>query len=154
MIRAMTKKLFIIITSLLMSVITLKADNDRVIDVKDLPSKANDFISTYFKNESITYAKMEKDLFENKYEVRLNNGVKLTFYKNGEWKEVDAESANVTFEMPHGIIPIQLRQYIEANYMGVRINSIEKEGRFTDVSLSNGLDLRFDSNYKLVDIDD
>ena len=85
---------------------------------------------------------------------REDNDVKITFFKNGEWKEVDAESASVTFEMPEGLIPIQLRQYVEANYMGIRINSIEKEGRFTDVSLANGLDLRFDSNYRLVNIDD
>ena len=115
---------------------------------------AKEFISTYFSNESVTYAKLDKELFENRYEVYLKNGVKITFFKNGEWKEVNAESASVTFEMPEGLIPIQLRQYVEANYMGIRINSIEKEGRFTDVSLANGLDLRFDSNYRLVNIDD
>ena len=150
----MTKKILIIAATILMSIGTLMADNDKIIDQKELPAKAKEFISTYFSNESVTYAKLDKELFENRYEVYLKNGVKITFFKNGEWKEGDAESASVTFEMPEGLIPIQLRQYVEANYMGIRINSIEKEGRFTDVSLANGLDLRFDSNYRLVNIDD
>lgn len=150
----MIKKLLIITATMLMSIGTLMADNDRVIDTKDLPAKATEFLNTYFANETVTFAKLDKELFENKYEVMLKNGVKITFFKSGDWKEVDAESASVTFEMPEGLIPIQLRQYVEANYMGIRINSIEKEGRFTDVSLANGLDLRFDSNYRLVNIDD
>ncbi|MBO7256064.1 MAG: PepSY-like domain-containing protein [Bacteroidales bacterium] len=150
----MTKKILIIAATILMSIGTLMADNDRIIDQKELPVKAKEFISTYFSNENVTYAKLDKDIFENRYEVYLKNGVKITFFKNGEWKEVDAESASVTFEMPEGLIPIQLRQYVEANYTGIRIKSIEKDGRFTDVSLANGLDLRFDSNYRLVNIDD
>ena len=150
----MTKKILIIAATILMSIGTLMADNDRIIDQKELPVKAKEFISTYFSNENVTYAKLDKDIFENRYEVYLKNGVKIAFFKNGEWKEVDAESASVTFEMPEGLIPIQLRQYVEANYTGIRIKSIEKDGRFTDVSLANGLDLRFDSNYRLVNIDD
>lgn len=150
----MTKKMFITMAAVLMSISTLFADNDLVINPSELPSKASEFISTYFADNEITFAKLDKDIFENRYEVRLSNGVELVFFKSGDWKEIDAEGATVTFEMPEELIPVQIRQYVETVYAGSKIKSIEKEGRFTDINLRNGLELRFDSSYKLVEIDD
>ena len=44
--------------------------------------------------------------------------------------------------------------YVSTNFPGVSIYAIDRGYRDVEVSLTNGLELTFDSNYTLVDIDD
>ena len=42
----------------------VSADNDKAVRVVDMPQKAQVFISRYFGNLKVAYAKSEYDLFE------------------------------------------------------------------------------------------
>ena len=48
---------------------TVSADNDRPISVSELPEKAQQFIRQHFPNEKVSFAKMERELFDTTYEV-------------------------------------------------------------------------------------
>ena len=65
------------------------ADNDRPIQVNQLPAKAQTFIKTYFKNHKVALAKMESGVFYKSYDVVFTNGEKVEFDKAGEWKHCD-----------------------------------------------------------------
>ena len=87
---------------------TVSADNDRPISVSELPEKAQQFIRQHFPNEKVSFAKMERELFDTTYEVIFTSSSKVEFLKNGDWKEVDCKYSTV----PAAIIPQQIAQYV------------------------------------------
>lgn len=126
------------------------AGTDRPIEVKELPAKAQAFIQTHFPDEQVSLAKRERDLFETRYEVLLVNSVKLEFLGNGEWEEVDCRYQAV----PDAIVPPQILNSVRERYPDVKITEINRDRRDYELKLANGLELVYDLQYRLVDIDD
>lgn len=56
--------------------------------------------------------------------------------------------------MPDVIVPPRIREYVTASHPGQKMVKIERSRREYEVKLDNGLDLTFDRNYNLIDIDD
>lgn len=127
-----------------------KADNDKPISISELPKKSLEFIQQYFPKKEVSYAKMEKDLWDKKYEVVFVNGEKIEFDKNGEWKEVECKLSAV----PEAIIPEQIKTYITKQYPQVKVLKIERDSKKYEVELSNKLDLKFNLKFQLIEIDD
>ena len=51
-------------------------------------------------------------------------------------------------------IPAAIDKFVKAKYPNTFIKKIDKDRRDTEIELSNGLDLKFNKNYKLIEIDD
>ncbi|MBO8438803.1 MAG: PepSY-like domain-containing protein [Bacteroidetes bacterium] len=126
------------------------ADNDKPIAVTELPQIAQQFIKNHFPKEKVAYAKIERDFLEVQYEVVFTNSSKLEFNKNGEWKEVNCKYSTV----PKAIVPAQIVNYISQNYPDANVVKLERNSREYEAKLSNGLELTFDTNFNLIDIDD
>lgn len=146
------KKYFVLAAVALCSVgfASAAAFADRPITVEELPDAARKFVRTHFADAEVLYAKVDDDLFDNDYKVVFADGVSVEFASNGEWKEVDTRRGVV----PAAIVPQPVRERVEKQFPGVRIESIERDRRGFEVGLSNGLDLKFDRQFNLVDIDD
>ena len=145
------KKIVLIAASLLLfSVTSAYADNDRPIQFNQLPEAAQQFINTYFPDQKVSFAKEERDFMEVSYEVMFTNSIKIEFAGNGEWKEVKCQYST----LPEGIVPEQIVNYVNTNFQGVSIYAIDRGYRDVEVSLTNGLELTFDLNYNLIDMDD
>ena len=129
---------------------TVSADNDRPISVSELPEKAQQFIRQHFPNEKVSFAKMERGLFDTTYEVIFTSSSKVEFLKNGDWKEVDCKYSTV----PAAIIPQQIAQYVSQYYPDTSVVQIDRDKRDYEVKLTNGLELTFDLKFNLIDIDD
>ena len=129
---------------------TVSADNDRPISVSELPEKAQQFIRQHFPNEKVSFAKMERELFDTTYEVIFTSSSKVEFLKNGDWKEVDCKYSTV----PAAIIPQQIAQYVSQYYPDTSVVQIDRDKRDYEVKLTNGLELTFDLKFTLLDIDD
>lgn len=80
----------------------------------------------------------------------LADGTKLEFNGDGEWKDVDCKYGAV----PAAIVPKQITDYVAKHYPDVKIIKIDRDRRDYEVSLSNRLELTFDMQFNLVDIDD
>ena len=52
------------------------------------------------------------------------------------------------------IVPQQIRDYVAKNFAGRKIVSIDRDKRDWEVKLDNGLDLKFDLQFRLIEIDD
>lgn len=143
------KRIILSLVALVMGVGTVFAANDKPITVDRLPATAKQFISAYFSETNVSYAKMETELFDKNYEVVFTNGNKVEFDKKGEWKDVDCKFTQV----PDGIIPQQIKNYIAANYGETKIVEIDRNSRKYEIKLSNGLELTFDSKFNLTEID-
>jgi len=55
--------------------------------------------------------------------------------------------------LPHHV-PATIAEYVKTNFPGTQIVKIDKERRGYEVELSNDIDLHFNSNGKLLYIDD
>lgn len=146
----MKKILFALVVFLSFGVSAVKADNDKIISKNELPAQAQQFINEHFNGVKLSYAKLERDFLENSYEVMLANGAKLEFSSKGTWEDVDCRYG----EVPAAIIPQPIKEYIKSNYPGERVLKIERERNRYELKLSNRLELTFDENFRIIDIDD
>ena len=127
-----------------------KADNDRVITKEKLPAAAQKFVNEHFGSLKISYVKEERDLFERNYEVVFTDGTKVEFRRNGNWKEIDCRYG----EVPAVLVPEPIRKYISENYPNEKVLRIDRDRHDYEVKLSNRLELTFDLNFNIIDIDD
>jgi len=146
----MKKIMFLLTLVFSLCVVNAFGFNDKVISKNQLPAQAQSFLNENFADVKISYAKQETDFIERSYEVVLADGTKLEFTKKGNWKEVDCRYG----EVPSAIVPAPIKSFINENYSGSRVLKIERDSRGYEVKLSNKLELKFNNDFKIVDIDD
>lgn len=144
------KKILLLLVCLFSLQTVVRADDDRPIAVTQLPAPAQQFIKKHFAGNQVAFAKMEKDWFSKSYDVTFTNGNKLEFDEKGEWTEVDCKYTSV----PTAIVPKAIADYVAQNYKDVRILKIDRDTRDYEVKLSNRLELKFDLQFNLIDIED
>jgi hypothetical protein len=144
------KKLGLIISALFLTLGVACADTDRPISVNELPQKAQKFLKEHFGGREVSFAKVDPEMLTKEYEVVLTDGTKMEFLADGEWKSVDCRYGSV----PAAIIPKQIKHYLEKNYPQAVVLGIDYERKQYEVRLNNHLELTFDKNFRLVDIDD
>ncbi len=144
------KKIIFVLASIMMTAGIASADNDRIIAFDQLPAKAREFVKQYFPSEKVSYVKEESDFMELSYEVVFAQGTKVEFSGQGEWKEVDCRYSTLN----ENLVPAQIRDYVSKNFPDTKFVKIEKGYRGYEVKLTNRLELTFDAEYRLVDIDD
>lgn len=143
-------KRFIALTICLFALLNVtKADDDKPITVNELPKKAQEFIKQFFPKNEVSYAKMEKDLWDKKYDVVFVNGEKVEFNKNGEWEEVDCKFSAV----PEPIIPESIRTTLAKQYPQSKILKIDRDNKGYEVKLNNKLEIKFNTRFQIVEID-
>ena len=144
------KKIFLAAVVSVFSLGVACAGVDRPIEVSELPTKAQGFLKSHFSKLAVSFAKEDLEFMYNDYEVVLVDGTKLDFNSSGEWKEVDCKFG----EVPRSIVPKQILKYVGEKYPDAKILKIERARNAYEVSLSNRLELTFDSKFRVVDIDD
>lgn len=145
----MKKITFILVCMFAMCATTLCADNKKTIKVNQLPVAAQKFVTQHFKNRKIALAKMETEFMSKSYEVIFSNGDYIDFDSKGNWEEIECKTSSV----PTTAVPAKIMQYIRKNYPNAKVKKIEKGRREYEVKLSNGIELSFDLQFNLTDID-
>ncbi len=125
------------------------ADNDKPITFEQLPAVAQQTVKTHFADGKVALVKVERDLAEKTYDVIFTDGSKIEFDRKGVWREIDRRGATV----PAALIPTQIADYVKANYGGQSIKKIEKDRKEYDITLSNGVEITFNKNFMVIDID-
>lgn len=144
------KKFTLILAFLLtLSFASLRADNEKVIPVNQFPTTAQQMIKQHFGDKKVAVSKVETDMLSKSYEVIFTDGDKVEFDGKGNWEEIDCRFSSV----PAGIIPAPIMNYVKENYPDTIIKKIEKDRREYEVKLSNRVELSFDMEYNLTDID-
>lgn len=145
----MKKLTFILVCLFTLCAITLRADNEKPIQVNQLPAAAQQFIKQHFADRKIVLAKMETELMSKSYEVIFADDDHIDFDGKGNWEEVDCKFSSV----PTAVVPVRIMDYVRANYPDETVKKIEKDRREYEVKLSNRVELSFDLKYNLTDID-
>ena len=104
---------------------------------------------TYFPEAKISLVRKEIDVMELTYDVIFTDGTKVEFDRKGNWTEVDC----LTHPLPSGIVPEAIEKVIRTQYPEAQATKIERDHREFDVKLNNRVELTFNKNMQLVDID-
>lgn len=123
---------------------------DRPVSYDELPAEAKSFIENNFANDEVSHIILDRDIISVDYNVSLTSGTKLEFNSHGEWKEVDTRNGIV----PNAIVPQAIAEYVKKNYPNREIREISRNHYHTEVTLTGGLELTFNKNYNVVDVDD
>lgn len=145
------KKLILLFLCVTAIHVSTQAGNDRPISFDQLPAQSQQMIKKYFPNQSVALVKMEREFSGKSYEVIFTNGNKAEFDRKGIWKEIDCKYT----ELPSEVVPPQIANYVRTNYPDFKITKIEKKSRNRhEIELLNGMELEFDANFNVIDIDD
>ena len=85
------KKLVFLLVCLFTLQTVARADDDKPIQVTQMPQQAQQFIKQHFADSKVALAKMESDFFYKSYEVIFTNGDKVEFDNKGNWEEVNCK---------------------------------------------------------------
>ena len=144
-----TLKIFLLAICLVAFMAPAHADNDKPIQVKELPAKAQTILSQHFKNQKVALATIEIGLLEKNYDVVLNNGTKVEFDKNGNLTEIECKQDAV----PAALIPNAINTYLRQTYPEYKVRKFETKRNEYEVELSNGLEITFNKDFQVIDID-
>ncbi len=125
------------------------ADTDRPITVNQLPATAQQVIRSHFSGMKVALAKMETGFLEKSYDVIFTTGEKIEFDRDGNWTEIECKRTAV----PAKLIPAQIANYVNTNYPGNSILKIEKDRSEYGINLSNGVEITFNKEFMVIDID-
>lgn len=145
------KKLILTIVTALCCATNLQAA-ERAINKNELPEKAKTFVTEKFSNDKIVAATEEKCyyFFTCEYNAILASGTKIEFDSDGEWRKVECIRGR---RVPSAIIPDKIARYIQENFAQTQVMKIEKERRTIEVELNNKVELKFNLDGDLLEID-
>ena len=123
---------------------------EKVITYLEMPLQAQRLIETHFAKADVSVVMMDRELLSTDYEVRLNDGTKVEFDKDGELTKIDCGTKAV----PEALIPEAVRSYVATNFPNTFITEWGRDDRRWKAELNNGLDLEFNKKYEFVRMDD
>lgn len=139
------KRPILTIAALLMMCIGYLACNKHdVIYFTDLPTAAQNFLQKYFPDNLVASAERHKD--EPLFEVTLDNGYEIDFYSDGNWQEIDSKAAILPADLIQGVLPQNIRTYLEDNYPLAEVSAIERSsiGYLVKLATTPATELYFD----------
>lgn len=143
------KKLLLLFVCLFTLQTIARADDDKPIQVSQSRRRHSSSSNNTLPASNIAMAKVESDFLQKSYDVIFTDGNKVEFDKKGNWTEVNCKFSVV----PQGIIPSPIQKYTATNYPDAKVLKIERDKTDYEVKLSNGWELKFDSKFNLIDID-
>ena len=108
------------------------------------------FVQQYFPQATVQMVMPDEDDID----VILNDYTKIEFRLNNEWKKVDCEHSTTFTAVPATIVPEQITAYVTANFPNAIIKKLEKQFRGWEIELSNGLEVKFNSSFRVLEVDD
>lgn len=147
--KAFLRSFMLALVAAFVFVCTACADRTTPIEVKQLPTTARQTLNNHFKSAKVALVTKEREGLGCTYEVTFSNGDQIEFDKNGQWTDIDCKRTQV----PGALVPSAVRNYVRANYAGSRVLELSRDRKGYEVKLSNRMELEFDKQGRLTDID-
>lgn len=145
------KKIMLTAALLFAGITASLADNDRPIALDKLPAAAQTFLKTHFADLTLAYAVEDPKFVGSEYEVTYTDRTEVDFRPNGEWSSVERRYAAV----PASVVPTQISDYVaKSSFPNQYIKKIERDAYTWEIELSNGIEIKFDREFHVIDIDD
>lgn len=124
--------------------------HERSIGVTKLPKTSQTFLKKHFPKQKVASVIAEQyEVYWEEYKVYLADGSSIEFDRKGVWKQIKVRNG-----IPATIVPQAIQKHVQSNYPQEIIMELKKEKRGVyDVELSNGMELKFNSAFKLIKIE-
>ena len=146
------KKNILISIALIMS-LGVSAKRYPSIEINHLPIEAQNFILHNFGASSIKKVKESS----NKYEVKLDDGTKIQFFKNGSLKQAEAGKHYSLPISVLNVLPRNVKAYVMQNFGKWRLIEVEvKNSGKIEIELEKGkydAELEFNHAGQLIKVD-
>ena len=130
----MRKKIYIAVLGCLSICLMAACMEDKI------PASSKAFIEQYFPKMSVVLVEMDDDDEGGKeYSVYLNDGTKIEFDMQGEWKRIGRNKTGV----PATLVPPAIWKYATTHYPEDVITKLSKKPYGYKIELSNDEDMRF-----------
>lgn len=123
---------------------------DQLITFAQLPEAGQQLVQANFDVANIAYVKQDREWFDKEYEVRFNDGSELDMEGDGSFKHVDCKFHAV----PEALVPEIVRQQVAAQFPQAFIVEWGKDDWGWKAELNNKLDLKFNSSFEFIGLDD
>lgn len=143
------KRTLITLALVLVTFAIVKAD-DRPVTFNQLPQAAQTFINTNYPDEKVAFATVDDDFIRPDYHVALVSGVMLQFEHGGSLEKIETRNGNI----PAGIIPFQIIDMVKQYYPETQITEYEIGKRSYEVKLSNRMEMKFNTKFQIIELDD
>ena len=146
------KMLFFAAMLLMTSVVSANADNDeRAINVAQLPQTAQSFLTANFSGKTVAFAVEERKFFGTEYEVVYTDRTEVSFRSDGEWESVETKYEQV----PSSVVPAQIADFVaKGGFEGQFIKEISRDRYSWEITLSSGIEIKFDKQFNVIGYDD
>ena len=144
------KKTFFVAFMAFVCSLSACADSDQLVTFAQLPQAAQATVKQYFDEANIAFCTMDRELFGKEYKVQFNDGSEIKFEGNGTLHSVDCKFRAV----PEALVPEIVRQQIAAQFPQAVIVEWGKDDWGWKAELNNKLELKFNSKYQMIGVDD
>lgn len=128
-------------------------ERDRLLATDELPAAVQAFLAESFPGVDVSFAKAETEWFSTEYKVVMVDGMVVEFDGKGNWTDIDCKYKYGT-EVPARLIPPQIASYVAKHFPEARVLKLERDRRDYEVELDNGFEMKFDLDFRLIDLDD
>ena len=132
-------------------VLLMTACSDKPVTPAELPAPITAFVQQYFPGQNITFAKKDLELTGWQYDIALADGTQIDFDTDQTWDKIQSTLTN---PVPTALIPAPILANLKANYPDALILKIDKEHNGYEIELANGLELKYNNQGVLTDMDD
>ena len=130
--------------------LTLSSCNNKPVAPTELPQEIQSFVQQNFPGQAISFAQKDWEWFSAQYDITLADGTQVSFDTSNVWDKVESHVTPV----PTALVPAPIATYVSTNFPAVAIVKIEKENYGYDVELANDLELKFNQQGALMEMDD
>ena len=131
--------------------VLLTACSDKPVTPEQLPEPITAFVQQTFPGQTISFAKKDLEGFGYQYDVVLADGTQIDFDTDNQWDKIECTLEN---PVPTALIPEPIVAHIQTNFPDAMIVKIDKEHYGYEVELANGLELKFNKQGVLTEVDD
>ena len=139
------------VLGILAFVLLMTACSEKPVTPEQLPAPIKAFLQQNFPGQTVSFAKKDLEGFGYQYDVVLADGTQIDFDTDDVWDKVACTLAN---PVPTALIPAPIVAHIQANFPDAMITKIDKEHYGYEVELANGLELKFNKQGVLTEMDD
>ena len=129
----------------------LSGCSDKPVLPTELPVPITSFIQQNFPGQTISFAKKDLEITGWQYDVVLADGTQIDFDTDEMWDKIQSSMTN---PVPTQLIPAPIVTHLQANFTDAMVLKIDKERNGYEIELANGLELRYNEQGALMEMDD
>ena len=129
----------------------LSGCSDKPVLPTELPVPITTFIQQNFPGQTISFAKKDLEITGWQYDVVLADGTQIDFDTDEMWDKIQSSMTN---PVPTQLIPAPIVTHLQANFPDAMVLKIDKERNGYEIELANGLELRYNEQGALMEMDD